>query len=251
MKLIADIGNTLSKFAVFNNAEIVDLKTFEGKNTEEQYAYLNNLNSIKGLIHATVGPEEINFRKLFPATNCLSLSFQTPLPIENLYESPESLGADRIALAVGGNNMFPEQNLLIIDLGTCITFDFVNIQGQYLGGSISPGVNLRFASLNNYTNKLPLISLGKNPLKKQLVASNTHDSIKTGVLTGILKEIEGIIASYIQEHKGLITIFTGGHYPVFEDAMQQSFESKKNQIFADPFLTLKGMNVILDYNENH
>lgn len=102
MKLIADIGNTLSKFAVFNNAEIVDLKTFEGKNTEEQYAYLNNLNSIKGLIHATVGPEEINFRKLFPATNCLSLSFQTPLPIENLYESPESLGADRIALAVGG-----------------------------------------------------------------------------------------------------------------------------------------------------
>src|SRR5690606_17210513 len=118
------------------------------------------------------------------------LTQKSPLPIVNAYSTPETLGNDRLANAVAANTMFPDQNCLVIDIGTCLKFDFVNAENKYLGGSISPGYQMRFRALHTYTEKLPLIS-PKHP--NELIGSSTETSIRSGVYNGLLNEIEGMI----------------------------------------------------------
>ena len=249
MNLIADIGNTKSKFAIFDKTKMIDFSNFNEEEEEAQLSYLQNLHSIKNVIQSNVG-EQFELNPIFPSANFLFLDSKTPLPIKNLYNSPSTLGPDRIALAVGGFTDYPNQNLLIIDMGTCITLDFVNKKGQYLGGSISPGMVLRFKALNNYTNKLPLLSFSEENFP-EIIGGNTKESIKTGVIMGIVNEIKGFEVAYTKMYDDLTILFTGGDYPLLEDALNQALESKKNKIFADSFLTVKGLNAILDYNENN
>ena len=248
MNLIADIGNTKSKFAIFDKTEMIDFRNFNEDEEKAQLSYLKNLTSIKNVIQSNVGVQfELN--PIFPSANFLFLDSKTPLPIKNLYNSPSTLGSDRIALAVRGYTDHPNQNLLIIDMGTCITLDFVNKKGQYLGGSISPGMALRFKALNNYTSQLPLLSFSEENFPK-IIGGNTKESIKTGVIMGIVNEIKGFETAYAKMHDNLTILFTGGDYPLLEHALNQALESKKNKIFTDPFLTVRGLNAILDYNEN-
>jgi type III pantothenate kinase len=170
----------------------------------------------------------------------LQLSWETPLPLKINYKTPQTLGLDRIAAVVGANVKYPENNVLVIDMGTCITFDLLSEQKTYLGGSISPGFQMRFTALNQQTGKLPLIQFKKEKLK--FIGDSTETSIISGVYYGIKNEIEGTIQHYLTQYPNLKIVVTGG------DANRFDLEPK-NRIFADEFLVLKGFNEILNYND--
>ena len=168
----------------------------------------------------------------------LELDQQTELPIENLYETPETLGKDRLAAAVGANELFPDQNLLIIDAGTAITYDLVSEKNQFIGGNISPGLEMRFKALNLFTGKLPLISYSD---EFELIGRNTTDAIRAGVQNGMLYEIGQTIAIFNRNYQNLQIIMTGGDSNFFDKKLNYS-------IFVHFNLTLIGLNRILEYN---
>ena len=176
---------------------------------------------------------------LFP--DSLLLTTNTHLPIINSYKTPETLGNDRIANAVSAFTAFPNQNTLTIDVGTCIKFDFINANNEYLGGSISPGLKMRFNSLHTLTDNLPLID---DVEINQLIGTDTTSSIQVGVCQGMIGEITNMIRQYEKKYDKLNIILTGGDLRWFLDIEM----SQKNSIFADEFHTLKGLNTILDYN---
>jgi type III pantothenate kinase len=157
----------------------------------------------------------------------------------NKYDSPETLGKDRLAAAVAGNHLFPNQNVLVIDAGTCIKYDFINAQAEYLGGAISPGLQMRFNALHIFTEKLPLIEL---TVFKTLIGKNTTDSLLSGVINGTLSEIDGIIDQYREIYPEIQIVLSGG------DAEYLVGKLKKG-IFAVSNIVLQGLKIILDYND--
>lgn len=168
----------------------------------------------------------------------LELDNQTELPIGNLYETPETLGKDRLAAAVGANELFPDRNLLIIDAGTAITFDLVSEKNQFIGGNISPGLEMRFKALNQFTGKLPLVSYSN---EFQPIGTNTADAIRAGVQNGILFEIAQTIDLFNRNYQNLQIIMTGGDSIFFDKKLNYS-------IFVHFNLTLIGLNRILEHN---
>lgn len=168
----------------------------------------------------------------------LELDNQTELPIGNLYETPETLGKDRLAAAVGANELFPDRNLLIIDAGTAITFDLVSEKNQFIGGNISPGLEMRFKALNRFTGKLPLVSYSN---EFQPIGTNTTDAIRAGVQNGILFEIAQTIDLFNRNYQNLQIIMTGGDSIFFDKKLNYS-------IFVHFNLTLIGLNRILEHN---
>ena len=234
MNLVIDIGNTLVKYAVFLGNEIIELKKMEIENE----ALIKNLLSeykIKSIIISSVRKErDWNFN-----IRTIVLSEKTKLPITLQYKTPQTLGNDRIANVVAVTSLYKNKNILVIDAGTCITFDFIDNNSCYHGGRISPGLNMRYKSLNEFTSNLPKLSITKD---FTLFGDNTNSSIITGVQMGIISEIEGFISDLKKEKEDLIVILTGGDTFFFENNL-------KNGIFADPNLVLKGLNEILKYNE--
>lgn len=168
----------------------------------------------------------------------LELDHTTALPIENLYETPETLGKDRLAAAVGANELFPDQNLLIIDAGTAVTYDIVSANNQFLGGNISPGLEMRFKALNQYTGRLPLVTPGEN---YRQFGRNTVEAIRAGVQNGMIFEIEQTIEFFNRNYQNLQIIMTGGDSYFFEKKLNYS-------IFVHFNLTLIGLNRILEHN---
>jgi len=168
----------------------------------------------------------------------IELDHLTELPIENLYETPETLGKDRLAAAVGANELFPDQNLLIIDAGTAITYDLVSEKNQFVGGNISPGLQMRFKALNHFTGKLPLISYSD---EFQSIGKNTTDAIRAGVQNGILYEIDQTIDLFNRNYQNLQIVMTGGDSIFFDKKLNYS-------IFVHFNLTLIGLNRILEHN---
>ncbi len=247
MRLIIDFGNTLCKVAFYENDEELNLHSFSNITLEMLQTHINkyiNLQPVPGKITHCIVSSVINYPaeiKAYLQTTYqfIELSSNTPLPVSIKYETPNTLGNDRIAAVVGGKSLFPDQDLLIVDAGTCITFDFLNKNGDYLGGAITPGIKLRFKSLNNYTDKLPLIMhFGKDV---KLIGSSTEGSIKSGVINGVKAEVNGIIENYREEYPEIKIIFTGGDINYFDT-------TPKNNIFAVANLVLKGLNTILNYN---
>jgi len=168
----------------------------------------------------------------------IELDHLTDLPIENLYETPETLGKDRLAAAIGANELFPDQNLLVIDAGTAITYDLVSEKNQFIGGNISPGLEMRFKALNHFTGKLPLVSYSD---VFQPIGKNTIDAIRAGVQNGILYEIEQCIDAFNRNYQNLRIIMTGGDSNFFDKKLNYS-------IFVNFNLTLIGLNRILEHN---
>jgi type III pantothenate kinase len=162
---------------------------------------------------------------------------KTPVPIGNAYATPQTLGADRLAAAVGGVELFPDSDLLIIDFGTAITIDYVE-GGVFLGGNISPGMTTRFRALADYTAKLPLCQATEAQLS---YGTTTREAIEQGVMQGITHEIEGYINEFKQKYCDLLVFLTGGDEKPLKNRI-------KNCIFADKYLVAKGLNRILtDY----
>lgn len=239
MKIAIDIGNSTCKIGIFDGKELKSKKIFSYQ--EEESAFLDFLQTITDsrAIISNVGAltekarNQINLLK-----NALFFNSETPIPILNRYASPQTLGSDRLCAAIGGVYRFPGSALLLIDTGTCITYDLVNPSGHFLGGSISPGLRIRFEALHQYTQSLPLINYRSIGF---LTGTNTEESILSGVVNGIVFEMNGFIQSYEEEHPALKVILTGGNAHYFVDKL-------KKPIFAEEDLVLIGLNEVLDYH---
>jgi type III pantothenate kinase len=241
MNLAVDIGNTNVKTGVFNKNELVSSMVFQKKELKKKLTEILTLKNINNIIVSSVlesRPSILN--KAFPERNILFLNHNTPLPIINRYKTKTTLGYDRIAVSVGAYSMFNRNNnVLVVDAGTCIKYDFVNKKGEYMGGAISPGIEMRFKALHEFTDKLPKINKKEGNIK--LSGNSTESSILSGVINGTIEEVKGIINNYRSKYLALKVVITGGDSEVFDKAV-------KNTIFADRNLALKGLNTILNYN---
>ncbi|MFD2552691.1 type III pantothenate kinase [Bizionia sediminis] len=242
MNLIIDIGNTRVKTAVFQGYELLVKENDVLNNLENKIQLLMaRFPEIKNCILSSVGLQTQIPAQLLPKhLHTLILNPKTPLPIINGYETPKTLGMDRLALACAAANKYPNNDCLIIDVGTCITYDFISKNNRYLGGAISPGLQLRYTALNSLTANLPLL---KPETPKALIGTTTNGAIHAGVVYGILSEIDGVIARYQEKYSDLTVILTGG---------DTNFLSKqlKSSIFAHSNFLLEGLNHILHYNTN-
>lgn len=238
MQLIIDRGNTVWKIAVFDNDQLISLEKKNQISTVFFEDLFKQFNFEAGIISSVSLVDDDIIALLKDKMKFIELTHQTKLPIKLNYNTPETLGKDRIAGAVGAYSQWGEENCLIIDAGTCITYDILLKGGIYSGGSISPGINIRFKALNNFTGKLPLI---ESKEINYFTGKSTEESILSGVLKGICFEIDGFINHYHEEIKPLKIIFTGGDALYFD-------KNLKNSIFADSNLVLKGLKEILKYN---
>lgn len=226
MNLVVDIGNTEIKTATFLNGKIV------------HKAILDELELSKELLKEWDGVIISSVKTIPDTKGAITLSNTTPLPITIDYKTPATLGVDRIAAAVGAYELFPNNNSLIIDLGTCVTYEFINSNNVYEGGIISPGWKMRLKAMHQLTAKLPEIETEQHV---SLTGKSTAECMQSGAFIGLTKEINGIIEQYKAEKTDLRVLMCGG------DA--KTFESKvKARIFAEPNLVLIGLNRILEYN---
>ena len=242
MNLIIDIGNTKQKMAVMDHDTIV----FHTSCSKIKLSKLSELFSTypikKGIISNVRTKEDVLDITNFISSKIPFYNFNEILnfPIKNNYQTPETLGNDRLAVAVGSRVLFNNENTLIIQIGTCITYDFVDENSIYFGGSISPGVQMRLKALQYFTKKLPLISFREF---NNLIGSSTEESILSGVIQGVSSEIDGIVEKYASKFSNLRIIMTGGGIKNFDKLL-------KNKIFAIPNLVIIGLNHLLEIHES-
>ncbi|WP_294471037.1 type III pantothenate kinase [uncultured Bacteroides sp.] len=239
MNLIIDIGNTTAKVALFDGGEMVEVFTESNQSLGCLQSLCSRFSIERGIVATVIDLSEQIRSELAALTfPLLWLDQHTPLPVVNLYETPETLGYDRMAAVLGANERFPHRDLLVIDAGTCITYEFIDSKGQYHGGNISPGMQMRFKALHQFTGRLPLVNAEGRKLP---MGRDTETAIRAGVMKGIEYEISGYIESMKHKYPELLVFLTGGDDFSFASSV-------KNGIFADRFLVLKGLNRILNYN---
>lgn len=238
-KICIDIGNTIVKFAVFKGDDIIHFGNIPSLSDKIfLQTIIRDYNVGKGIVcSVSQNADNLHFLKQI-LTNVVFLSSKTKVSFINTYETPQTLGVDRIALVSAAVKQFPKQNVLIIDAGTCITYDFVDSFGVFQGGSISPGIQMRLKALHQFTSKLPLI-LEKDFDISKFVGKNTKDCILSGVFANVVCEIEGVIARYESIATPLRVVITGGDGVFLH-------KNIKNCTFASPYFLLQGLNAILD-----
>lgn len=243
MNLVIDTGNTRTKLALFQGREMVAFSSFEGINEKLIIQFCESNLLIKNAILSSVkeySPEIDMYLKRHYHT--VLFGQNTSVPIKNKYSTPETLGKDRLAGVIGAQQLIPAGDILVIDAGTAITYDFITASGEYLGGSISPGIAMRYKALHTYTDRLPLLDFYDDA---KLIGDDTAGSIYSGVLNGTIAEMEGIVQQYRNLYPGIKIIITGGDYNYFDKRL-------KIKTFAAPNLVLEGLNLILDFNiETH
>ncbi len=239
MNLIIDVGNTRIKAAVFENDTLLEVFVFDSNELIDKVdLFINKYSIDKGIISSVKNISKNELDQLNKKFSFLILDSSTKVPFKNLYKTPQTLGVDRIALVANAVEKFYKKNVLIIDAGTCITYDFVNDSQEYLGGAISLGIEMRYKALNNYTSKLPLLE--KN-IPENFIGKTTDENIHSGVNNGVLNEINGVIEQYERENSVLTIVLTGGDTYFLAKQL-------KSSIFANPNFVLEGLNTILIYN---
>lgn len=241
MNLAIDIGNTLAKLAVIDDGQVVDFQKTEKIDSAFVERILEENPEIEAAIIVSTGEYETAWEQMLEKRMKRFIRFgaETPIPIENGYATPQTLGLDRLAAAVAANALYPNSNVLIVDFGTAITVDFVSAEGRFVGGNISPGAATRFRALHHFTKRLPLCELDEDSVR--LLGNSTQTAIESGVVNGIVYEIEGYIRDLQQRYNNLRIIFTGGESDFFAKRL-------KNTIFATYDLVAYGLNRILEYN---
>ncbi len=238
MNLVIDIGNTRVKAALFKENLLLELKIYNSVSE-----LLSDLNFIRKGKNAIIGSVVDDLDLFYSALNSLIptsvFTSQTKTPLTNLYYSVNTLGSDRLLAAIGAYTLYPNTDILVIDAGTCIKYNFTNSKNEYLGGGISPGIQMKFKALEHFTSKLPLVELDTN--FNELIGTNTQNSILSGVLNGSVAEIEGIINEYKMLYPNIICVLTGGDSEFLAKRL-------KNSIFTHQNLVLIGLNDILNYN---
>jgi len=242
MLLAIDIGNSYIKCAVFEQNTLLQKFVFKQDNAQINFEIIlkKHPKITKGVISSVANLDENTFSYLKENIELLQISNSTKFPFVNTYKTKETLGIDRLVLSAGAVLNFENQNRLIIDAGTCITYDYINSKNQYLGGAISPGLSLRYKCLNNYTAKLPLL---ENKEINYLIGKSTSESIYSGVINGLVNEIDGFITQYKELDKDLTIILTGGD----ADFLAKSI---KNTIFANSNFLLESLNNLYTYCKN-
>jgi len=237
--LTIDIGNTRTKAAVFEFGLLIETKVFQSPQKSDLQSWAEQ-NQVEHVIISIVGrmPDPQLMTWLDKNFRLLVLDASTLLPFQNQYGTPNTLGKDRIAAVAGAWNRFPGRNSLVIDAGTCITYDLITAEGIYPGGNISPGIAMRYKALEAFTAGLPLVVPGE-PV--QLTGDSTETAIRNGVQFGILWEMESAIRAFERQWPELNVLLTGGDAVFFE-------KNLKNSIFAVPSLVLEGLNKILTFN---
>ncbi|WP_026754979.1 type III pantothenate kinase [Sediminibacter sp. Hel_I_10] len=240
MNLVIDVGNTNVKLAVFENAKMLDrIISSERELLETLDALYSKYPTIEAGIVSAVGRfENQQLLSLQKNVHILELTHNLKFPFKNNYATPKTLGVDRIALVAAAVYQYPQTNVLVIDAGTCITYDFVDAQSVYQGGAISPGLSLRYKALHDYTEKLPLLSIA---YPKGLIGNSTQESIHSGVVFGVVNELKGLVSQYRQKYPDLTVILTGGDSELLSNQL-------KNGIFANSNFLLEGLNFLLEYN---
>ena len=240
MQGIVDIGNSFFKIASFDQHDLIRFNRYPNKELKNLEVYLKDYDNI---IISSVVRSDLT-KNITHQEHVLLLNTQTKLPIALNYDTPNTLGKDRIANAVGAAIIYPNSNVLIIDIGTCITYDIISSDNVFLGGVISPGIAMRLKSMHEFTGNLPLLELDIN-IKNDGIGKSTKECMLKGAISGSIKEIEGFINDYKQLFDDLTVVLTGGDSKYLKNV---DF-SQKNSIFADQFFTLKGLNEILLYNQ--
>jgi type III pantothenate kinase len=242
MNLVVDIGNTLVKMAVFQGDVLIKKKTALKQNFFKNLEELDqSYPDIKDVLVSSVSKTPPKWlQKLQEDYKMYVLDKELPQVFSNFYATPKTLGNDRIALVSAASKLYPSQNVLVIDAGTCITFDIINSKNEYLGGAISPGLQMRYQAMNTFTENLPLLEPEEDV---DLVGNTTIKSMQSGVIFGITSEIDGMISMYNSQFKDLTIILTGGD-------SQFLCKRLKNSIFANSNFLLQGLNYILEFNKS-
>jgi type III pantothenate kinase len=238
MNLVIDNGNSASKVGIFDHENLMEKHTMPEASLKE---FLHG-KTFRHVIASSVRTDREELLSWVDADGLkLRLTHRLPLPVKNLYKTPETLGMDRLAAVCGAQQLFEKENCLVIDAGTCITYDVVDKRGNYHGGAISPGLMMRFQALNTLTARLPLVNPVDQP---QLIGNSTDTCIQSGVINGVVAELDGIIHRYEAKFDDLQVVLCGGDAHFFENKLKAS-------IFASPELVLVGLNSILIYNVSH
>jgi len=243
MNLVIDVGNTLVKLAIFDQDQLLESTSSSSANALkhvktlfETYPKLTN-----GIISSTAQVPEDLKKELTLELNLVEFTHQSKVNFKNNYATPETLGLDRIALVAAASEVYPNANVLVIDAGSCITYDFLDKTNTYQGGAISPGLQMRFKAMYTFTEKLPLIT--KPWQNTFFIGKSTHDAMQIGVFKSVCYEIDGYIEDYLADYEDLTVVLTGGDYNLLSASI-------KNSIFATSNFLLKGLNKILQLNSN-
>jgi type III pantothenate kinase len=239
LNLIIDTGNTRTKLALYKNDKLQSLKKVKNKKTLSVLKNLFQDTSISNAIISSVADidDEVLFFLEDKINSLIILNSATKIPFKNLYRTPKTLGVDRIALMAASQNNYPNTNVLVIDAGTCITYDLLNAKNEYFGGAIAPGINMKYKAMHHFTANLPLLK----PKANVSIGNSTKNAMHQGVINGTLLEIEGIINQYKKNNDNLTVVLTGGDTIFLAKLL-------KSSIFANPNFLLEGLNHILNYN---
>ncbi|PHQ28159.1 type III pantothenate kinase [Leeuwenhoekiella nanhaiensis] len=237
--LAIDFGNTRVKFGLFEGGELETSCSVLAGDAQKLFAELQERVNLHKVVFCATG----NSKDFVTFLKKRGLSYEvvdagTPVPYTNLYKTPETLGLDRKVLMVTAFKEFSGVNTLVIDAGTCVTYDFKNKEDAYLGGAIAPGLQMRFKAMHHFTAKLPNLEASGDPV--ELIGADTYSAMQSGVINGLIAEIDGLIDRYKLEYDELKIILTGGDGLFLSDRL-------KNGIFADSNFLLKGLNYLVEF----
>ena len=236
--LCFDFGNTRLKCAVFIDGNLDEVEVLNDDTLPTIEAVLNKYKPNKSILSSVIKHDVAIEQLLASKTNFHKLDHTSKLPITTPVGKPETIGADRLAICAASVTLFPKQHTLSIGLGTCTTYNFTNKYHEFLGGSISPGLTMRFRAMNEQTALLPLVKAQHN---FPLVGYDTNTNLQSGVILGMSKEIDGIIEAYKEKYDNLQVLITGGDMSFFLPHL-------RNKLLADPDLLFKGLYAISQCN---
>ncbi len=236
--LCFDFGNTRKKCGVFDKRELREVVVLENGSVEEIEELVKRFQPDRSVLSSVVKHDPEIERILSATSHFHKVNHHSALTVTTPVGKPDTIGADRLALCMAAVDLFPGGNNLVIGLGTCITYNFINIHAEFLGGAISPGMEMRFRSMHEYTALLPLVQKDWN---FPLLGYDTRTNILSGVILGMAKEIDGMIDAYSERYSNFNVLLTGGDAPYFVPHL-------KNKIFADPDLIFRGLLMISEHN---
>lgn len=240
INLCIDWGNTSVKASIFQDERLAEIRTFSGADAETELSSLiNQYKPVKAILASVTNhPAAIEDMVKSQVKSYIKLDGNTRLPVMSAYATPETLGADRLALAVGAWAVYPDKNTLIVNVGTCITYNFTQKNKTFRGGAISPGLHMRLKAMHEFTDKLPLVPVEGELL---LLGYDTATCMRSGAVFGMACEIDGMVNEYAAQYQDFNAILTGGDAAFFAGKL-------KSKIFADSELLSRGLNLILNYN---
>ena len=242
MNLIIDVGNTLLKLAVFDKNGFVSKQSCLASDFDHTLAI--STSDYPNISHCIVSSVGIFSKKQLKALQkkyeVMALTHKTKIPFQNDYATPTTLGVDRIALISAAATQYPDKDVLVIDAGSCVTYDFLTDENKYLGGAIAPGLKMRYKAVNTYTASLPLL---ETEVPEYFIGNTTEQSLHAGIFQGMIFEIEGFIDTYREKYPDLTVILTGGDAQLLQ-------KNLKKGIFANSNFLLEGLHYILELNKD-